>query len=317
MSLLISASCFKLHASSVHAQEVSLSLSPPLVKLTIKPGKSVLIGYRLENSGDPVIITTFVVPFKPLGTEGAIALSNKYSGPLRFNLENAELSLNDPFFLKNKETRQLLLKISVPEDTPEGDYYYSLLNESKAPQDSEVGTGSRAKTTIGSNILITVSKSGQIDIKGKITKFAVNPRYQISLFGGKINLFETLDKIPIVLIVSNEGNNLITAEGTIDLVGNFGERAKYTLNAQNVLSQSQRIMQATPSAALVSEKPASLVLTGFFIGKYKLSTSVNFGEGTPILFAGTTFYAYPIKIVLVLLITSSILIFVIKKLRQE
>lgn len=304
-----------------YAQQVSLSISPPLIELLATPGKSVLIAYNLENLGDPVILSTKILPFIPLGNEGKIKLKEEFEGPIRFSLDNANLKLEDSFFLRNKQSQQILLRVRVPEGAPDGDYYYTLLVESKPSIGSLNESTSFSKVTLGSNILITVSESGEINIKGRIIFFDVLPRHQLNFLGRKIKFFESNDKIPVVLVIENQGKNLIKPQGEINLVGNFGEKAKYKLLSQNILSQSQRLIQASPSAEIncdqknekLCQRTFSLIIPGFFAGKYRLSTSLNFGEGTPNLFAQTTFYALPIKLIIGAIISIFIVYIIIKR----
>src|SRR3989339_385690 len=51
-------------APKVSAQQVSLGISPPLLEVLIKPGKSIMVAYNLENSGDPVHINVKMASFE-------------------------------------------------------------------------------------------------------------------------------------------------------------------------------------------------------------------------------------------------------------
>jgi len=299
----------------IFAQQFSLSLSPPIIELFIKPGKSVLVAYDLVNNGDPGYFTASVVSFEPHDLLGNVRLKNELSGPVRFSLDNSEIQLDQPFFLKTKQRQQLLLRIRIPDGAPNGDYYYTLLVSSQPIGGMEGDSLTAARASLGSNLLITVTESGQIDIKGKIAYFDVIPRFLLKLGKNKINIFDSNDPIPVVLIVANQGKNLIKPQGEIILSGNFGVRSKYEILPQNILAQSQRLIQATPSAEIQFKRPTSLVLSGFFIGNYHLSTAINFGEGTPKIFANTTFFALPFKFILGLLVASIIGLIIIKKVR--
>ena len=70
--------CFLLPAQ-VHAQQFSFSVSPHLVEMIIKPGKSVVIAYTITNGGDPTIISANVLPFQPHGISGDVELK-RYGG---------------------------------------------------------------------------------------------------------------------------------------------------------------------------------------------------------------------------------------------
>jgi hypothetical protein len=325
IAVLILESLFLNHQSKVYAQQVALSISPPIVELTAKPGKSVLVAYTLGNGGDPVVIRSKVLPFEARDTIGNIRIQEEFAGPVQFFLDNADVHLDEPYFLRSRASQQLLLRIRIPEGAPEGDYYYTFLHETQ-PQPAQEGiVAPRASATIGSNILITVSQSGKTDVNARIATFDTLATYTFSLLGKQFKFFDSNDPIPVLLQVENKGKNFIKPEGDIVLKGGFGATATYSILPQNIISESQRVLSATPSATLDCEDtlhracstPTTLVLKGFFIGSYKLSTTVNFGHGTPNLYASSAFVALPIKLFLAAFTVISISVFLIWRLRQR
>lgn len=301
-------------AKKIYAQKLTLSISPPLTELTIKPGKSVLIAYKLTNYNDPVVVKTYLRSFVPADNFGNVKIENNALGPIRFQLDNSELSLNQPFFLKTNDSQQLLLRIRVPEGAPEGDYYYTFFAETN-PQPASAGsiTG-RAQALIGANLLITVTQTGSVDIKSGIALFDTLDGLSIK---EKIKIYDSSQIIPVVLIVKNMGKNLIKPQGTIELIGRLGGKTSYQILPQNILSQSQRQLIATPSANINYKKPTSLILSGFFIGNYQLTTKINFGEGTPTLYAKTSFFAFPFKLLAGLITILIVVFFIIRYLSKK
>lgn len=294
----------------VSAQQITLSLSPPLIETIIKPGKAILIAYNLKNIGDPTVVKAKILPFTPKDNYGNITIKDEFEGPVRFSLDNSLIQLDEPFTMKSGENQQLLLKIRLPEGAPEGDYYYTLLVETQTSPGLGGNTSSAARATIGANIIITVTESGNLDVKGKIGLFSTSGGFAL---GRNIKIFDSNDKIPVNLVINNLGKNVIKPKGEIILKGNFGERANYEILPQNILSASQRLITATPSA-FIQGKPTSLVLFGFFIGKYNLSANVGFtDEGPPTVFSTISFFAFPFKISLGLLSAVIIGIIIIKK----
>jgi len=305
ISILIVVSCYMLHVTYVSAQQITLSFSPPLIETVIKPGKTILIAYTLKNIGDPVIIKTKVLPFTAQDYLGNIKIDSEFSGPVRFFLDNSDIELGQPFALNSKQSRQLLLRIRIPEGAPNGDYYYTFLAETQPAPHLESSSASTSKATVGANILVTVTDSGDIEIKAKIALLDVFSRFKLNLLGKTLRIFDSNDQIPVSLIVVNLGNNFIKPQGTIDLHGNFGEKAQYEIIPQNVLSQSQRLMIATPSAEvralrLMPQQLISLIIPGFFIGRYLITADVNFGQGTSPLVSTVSFIAFPFKISLII-----------------
>jgi len=318
-SVLLSSIIYHLGSLPVAAQQVSLSLTPPLIESAISPGKSIMIAYNLKNNGDPTIINTRVVSFSPMGNLGNIQLKDEATGPVRFSLDNSFLQLNNPFILKTSEAQQLLLRIRVPDGAPNGDYYYTLLAETQAPPTTEGTVSTRAKAAIGANILVTVTDSGVVEINPKITLFATKGGFTLNQ---NVKIFDSFDKIPVVLYVQNKGNNLIKPEGSISLKGNFGETANFDIVPKNILAQSERLIEATPSSSIdcngpSCNSPTSVTLSGFFIGTYQLSTNIGFGENSPSIFASTIFYAFPFKVLIGLFVTIAISVYIIKRLASD
>src|SRR3972149_1602861 len=112
-----------------NAQQVSLSISPPLLELFIKPDKSIVVAYKLENLGDPTFLNLKILPFEAKDSLGNIRVKSEFEGPVRFSLDNSDLKLNQPFFLKTNVSQQILLRIRIPGNITDGDFYYSLLAE--------------------------------------------------------------------------------------------------------------------------------------------------------------------------------------------
>src|SRR3989338_1935429 len=305
------------HLNPVFAQELTLSISPPIVEALIKPGKSIVIAYTISNFGDPVLLKADVMPFSAKGNLGEVNIDEEFSGPIRFNLENSNIQLKKPFALSQQEGQQLVLKIRVPEGTPEGDYYYTFFVETDPDNTSDGIQIAQATAQIGSHILISVSRTGAVERRGSIGNFDISPHYQIKLFGKKYYIFESTDIVPVRLLINNVGGNLIKPEGTIKLAGGFNEKREYHLLPENILSQSSRLIHATPSANITRQSRDSLVLKGFFIGKYILDTSVSFGLGTENRSARISFYAFPFKFILALMTAGIIAIVIIKKLRKD
>lgn len=299
-----------IYSGNVRAQQVSLSISPPLLEIFIKPGKSIMVAYNLKNYGDPTFINLKILPFEAKDELGNIRIKQEFEGPARFDLDNSDLKLDQPFFLKTNDTQQILLRIRIPENITDGDFYYSLLAETTPPTASEGIGSARTKATIGSNILITISNSGDIDIKPKIALFSTQGGFALNK---EIRIFDSLDKIPMILTIVNKGKNMIKPEGQINLKGNFGEIAKYDIISKNILAESERLMEATPSAQINNDNKNTLVLSGFFIGKYNLSAQIKFGENSPTIFGSTVFYAFPFKITGGILLALIFVIFIIKR----
>lgn len=264
-------------AQPVSAQNVAFSINPPLLETFIKPGKTIVVAYTVENRGDPMIVSTDIRPFTPRGIYGDINVKFENEGPIRFSLENSDIKLGEAFNLGQRQGQQLLLKIRVPEGTPNGDYYYTFFIANSLGREQSGFTSTQAQAFVGSNILISVTDDGRIDVSGSIGSFEVSPRFSVTIFGKKYDIFDSTDPVPVKLIVQNTGRNLIKPRGTVIFQGSYGEKLDYTVVPQNVLKESSRMISLSDNSTNDTEdvqntriqysnlEPASTYLKGFFI----------------------------------------------------
>lgn len=298
--------------NQVKAQAINLSLTPPLIEVTIKPDTSLVIAYTLTNSGDPSVFTSYIRPFNPQGLNGELAIAREFSGPVRFNLENSTIQLDTPYFLKSGQSQQLLLKIRVPEGTPEGDYYYSFLSENVPGKLAEGTSQPITQGAIGSNILISVTESGVFESSAHISQLSIVPRYTLQFLGKKFYIVESSDTIPVRLIAQNSGKSLIKPEGIVRLNGGLSDEEIYNVLPENILASSSRLLHATPSGSMANGQ-ASFAIEGFHLGKYILTASLTFGNKNELTRSSVVFYALPIKLIMAAGIAVIIGIVILKK----
>lgn len=298
-------------------------MNPPHLDVVIKPSKTVVLTFNIVNYGDPTSVLAKIRPFEGKDIQGGIRIKDDFEGPIRFSLNNADIALEQPFFMKTKDSVQLVLQVRVPENTPEGDYYYVVMAQTQPQPGAQSDVSPQSRITIAAPLLLTVTQSGIIDVKGKIALFDVIAPIHFQLGGQQYRIFDSSDTIPVSLIIGNIGNNVIQPEGQIKLRGNFGETAQYNIIPRNILSQSQRLAEATPSASLncvnnanaLCASPVSLLIPGFFVGSYHVDASIDFGDGTPSLFASTSFLALPLKFIGLVIGVIMISILLIKKIK--
>ena len=314
VTVFILSTVFYLLSTPCYAQQITLSLDPPIVETHIKPGKSILVAYTVENSGDPTPLQFLIRPFTPQGQEGALAVGDALEGPIVFSLENTDVVFEKPFFFKSNEKRQAVVKIQIPEGVPEGDYYYILLAET-VPSFSVGGqTTTAASASVGSPLLINVTQTGITEAKGSIAEFSIQPTYTLT-FGKKIiRIVDSGLPLPLVLSIRNNGNTMIDPQGSV-IVRSGNKKTSYEILPQHILSNSQRIVKTNPPQTDIPSNKTAFI-SGLSLGKNTISASVSFGENTPILLAQTDCVGIPIRLFsllfLVLCISGVVILFVSK-----
>src|SRR5258706_4434533 len=146
--------------TSVHASSYGLSIYPPLLRIQIKPGKSITQVFKIENlSQNDRFLVARIVPFSDADDYGNPILNLK--SPMNwlsyFSLANSTIKLAEPFTVRGNSSEQLILSLSVPETAPLKDIYATLLVSTYANALDIGYQGTAVSATIGSNMLITIS----------------------------------------------------------------------------------------------------------------------------------------------------------------
>lgn len=250
-----------------HAQSYSLSISPSLLEVVIKPGKTVTQEFKITNHGDEVITTPQIRPLKldPSTGNPRISYSEKLDPQMEslFSLTNPDLKLGEPLFLRKNETKQLLLRIAIPENTDNGDHYLLFALTSEEPPD-ESRSLSRIETTVGANILTTISTLGTLNKTGVIEDI----QFPI--------LIDSFDRLEGKINIKNTGSAFFKPLGKITLSSPL-LNAEYPILPQNILSGTTRVIKTTLDLTSQSIAPneKTISLTGFFLGPYTFTAQIK------------------------------------------
>ncbi len=235
----------------IHAQGFNLSLSPPLLQATIKPGKSISQVFTIYNNGTtPISLTPKIVPFIPEDNQGNPSLQPQLNPTWLqyFYLANSKIFFNKPFILPANQSDQLVLGIKVPEDAPQADHYVTLLVSSDS---SGVGSDSPGVArqiisgSIGANILLTVSNQAAPPTILNITELQPTNTQYLKI--GQTYLLDNLSPIQFTAKLENLGEHLSQAHGLFQILQ--GTRVNYTqpFLPVNVLAHSTRELTASSS----------------------------------------------------------------------
>lgn len=269
-------------ARGARAQGLSLSLSPPLLEVMIKPGKSITQVYKITNDGDPTIVTASIKEFSADGIK-----DNPGFVPEKWiSLLNTDLAFNRPFMLGSKEERQLIVRLSPPKETAEKDYYRAI-QFSTSPNPPSESSQTSVTENIGSPLLITVTSAGFLAKGAQITQFQL-PR-----------IIDSFDTLTSDIYIKNTGNTFFHPVGKITLTGPIG-RGSFIIVPHIILTGQTKKLLTEDSLSFGDTN--SLKLPGFFLGKYALAVDFTLDEGTIRVNQSKNFYAIPWKAGMILII---------------
>lgn len=273
----------------VSAQSVSLSLTPPILEAVVKPGKDVTQTYTLTNSANETVVMVNVVPFGAFDEFGNVALGedlqkyDPYNTRFWFKVVSPKISLGDKFSLAPNTSQDIKLKITIPEDALEGDYYFTLIFQTKAGESLGVNQGSISQVKIGSNILLTVSGEGMVDLQSKVEEFS----------GPK--LIDSFSPLPYTARVANTGGSFFKPEGEIAIASWFGKKT-LTLAPLNVIAKSIRQINCIEGEKII---PCGLP-KGFLLGPYKATLKYKIAGLDKTFESEVTTFAIPVYLIFVL-----------------
>jgi len=280
---------FILLPAPVSAQSVSLSLTPPILEAVVKPGKNVTQTYTLTNGTNETVVLLNIVPFGAFDEFGNVALGedlekyDPYETRFWFNVQSPKVALGGKFSLAPNASQDIKLAINVPEDAIEGDYYFTLIFQTEPGESLGVGQGSISKVKIGSNILLTVSKEGMVDLQSKIEEFST-PK-----------LIDSFSPLPYTVRVANTGGCFFKPEGEIVITSWFGKRT-LTLAPLNVIAKSVRQINCIESEKIV---PCGLP-KGFLLGPYKAILKYKIAGLDKTFESEVTTFAVPVYVIFTL-----------------
>jgi hypothetical protein len=287
-----SISCFGF-AKPAFAQELSLSIAPPITEIAVQPGKSFTQTFSIRNDGAPVTVIAKIFPFVPLDNEGHAELIEDPTSVSAF----AGWFLVDPapVNLGTGGSHDYYIKISPPVSTEEKDYYFTLIIETQ--NDNNLGVdASQSQARIGANILLTVSKDGNPQKKASIVEFSAPI------------LIDSFTGLTYKILVGNSGYTFFKPVGKITIDQIFGSTTSLALAPLNVLVGGNRNISCIEGENIIPCK-----LPGkFAIGIYRANLSFTVdGTGASIEKQIYT-VAFPFSIVIAL----AVLIFIYRIIKK-
>jgi len=291
-----------LFPNKIEAQSLGLSLYPPLLEVMIKPGKTITQVYQLNNQGEnDLVMTSKILVFEPADELGNVRI--KTDSPLVmsdwFSFQNTDLNLGDNFVLKIGQEQQVVLKIKVPENALEDDYYLTLLFESLPELTLNQGN-TQNKIQIGANLLLTISTTGEPPRKAEIAEFKIkNAWFKI----GSWQFIDSFVNPLIILRVKNIGRSLFKPMGTINVSGWTGGKYLLELLPENILTNSLRQSQCF-STDQNQPFPCQLETNWknkFLIGPYQVKVTFGLDKISEDYQQTLHFFAFPFTLIVTLL----------------
>ncbi len=262
-----------------------LSITPYSLELDITPGQTVTKTITLSNLTDRTVdIAAKKRNFTANGEEGEVFLTNDETA---FSLSSWIKTSPDRKTLNPQEKQDFEITITVPKNADPGGHFGSVVFAT-VPQKGLTQTGALLSQEVAGLILVK--------IPGLVTEQA-----KIESFNSEKKFYEN-GPVKLNIRARNESTIHVKPIGRVIITNMLGQKSFATVEGKNILPHAIRKLQAT-----LNNK--------FLIGKYTAQAELNYGtQNNALLTATTTFWAFPIRSGVVVLIILVILFLFRKRL---
>lgn len=280
---------FGVWVKPIFAQTLSISIYPPIYEVIMIPGKSVTQTFEIANNGQDGMAAIYLVPFRPQGEEGSVALDEENivnsSSPYAqwFSIISPVSNFGEKFYIAGGQTKSISVKLSPPENAAEKDYYFTLIYEldNEIPQNM-ITTGSKNRARIGANILISLSENGTPLKNPEIVEFSA-PK-----------IIDSLGKLDFKIRIGNRGTYVFKTNGQIDIKPTLGPSEALDIAPFNVAANSIRNIPCLDNEEIGDCVSRNKV----FLGIYKSTLEISADGSSPAQSATTVTIAFPFSILL-------------------
>jgi hypothetical protein len=320
---LLFAICYLMFAAgSASADGVSLGIYPPILQIeTLPPAKAEVPLTVINLNDQEVNLNITYKPFLASGSEdGAIDFDTQdffKDDPLLFQRIKIvdEGQAITKLTLAPKQKKDLTVSVDIPEKETLSDYYFSIIFTSDNGPKQNTNQAA-ASGGIATNVLLSVGPKDTA--KGSVEEYSVP-------------YFIDSGPVPFMLRVKNKGSHFFAPKGEILIKNIFGQTVgRVDLLPVNILAQSIRFIPdllqnpySTGSAFPKNEAlytkyshPTAFWYEKFLLGPYSASLTISLSDNGPLFRKTVYFFAFPIKLLLGLIVAALVVIFIRQRVKQ-
>lgn len=276
---------FFLSPSTTFAQSIGLSITPPVIEITLKPNTNLIQAINIKNLGEDTIVTPNLANIKPIGSRGQVIIDigslDLQATGLSISIQNSDRKLGLPFTIKKGESTQIVLKIESASTNDPIDSYLALVLSANPP--TITTTDSLTTPSISTLILTSILPSNIVPIDLELSQFNT-PKIQ-----------EAFSPLTLSPIVKNNTGTMIRPVGKIEILDRF-DQVIHTqeLYPHLILGNHSRTLQITTGSDPSVSKTFSWT-PRFHFGPHKLKLTLTTLSGTIILEESRSLWILPLQ----------------------
>ena len=285
LCVLLLSALFALSAPFARADSggLSVTVTPPLIQLSIGPGESWTSVLKVVNNNDyDVTYYTQVVDMQADGEEGRSKFIPLINEPQDAAYQSFALARwiqlsPDPILIRAGETGSIPFTVTIPQNAEPGGHYAAILVGTQPGSFNQPNNLMKVSSFVSS--LIFVNIKGDVVESGRIREFSTAK-----------SLYQT-PSVDFTVRFENTGNTHVHPQGSVTIYNMWGkERGQVLINDKdssfgNVLPESIRRFQFSWSGEQ----------SVFDIGPYRAVVTLNYGDqGKQSVSATTYFWVVPL-----------------------
>lgn len=268
------------------AEGITLSVSPSLLRVQIRPPAEAKASISIQNLGeDSVNLDLKLIPFRPSGDTGDIEYFDQNAFPDEFKKISKKIIITDQgletssIVLGPKQQKKLELQFIIPKDEIEADYYFSViffghnLSQNENTNENEANTATPSaelpvEPELNTNLQLDSENNKNQNTSTINTGIAANVLLSIGTPNGSnfnsplqasdIELtspaFVQSGPVNFTLKIINRGRHVISPRGMILVKNIFGQIiGRIDLESANILAGASRSLSDSQTATSSSQ----------------------------------------------------------------
>lgn len=299
----------------------SFGIFPPVIKISARAPSSIQTEITVFNFGTETteveISTRPFMPGKNLNGEVTLLSYTPESWKDSHFLDNVHLFVKDKMVdslkLGPKQQQVLTLKIDIPKNETDSDYYFSILliskdsNPTLPKEQSKQTNSSRIIGGVGTNVIVSIGDDKKP--AGYIEKFSTPVMWEHG-------------PVSFLVQVKNSGIHSFTPDGQILIKNLFGQTVgNLNLVPVNILADSSRIIPSSPSkneSSILNQSVAQAFWNEkFLLGPYTATLKMKISDTGPVFERTVYFMGIPSKIFLGIGIGIFLVLFIVNRVKQK
>ncbi|MBA3724056.1 MAG: hypothetical protein H0W89_04160 [Candidatus Levybacteria bacterium] len=309
-------------SQKVHAEGISVKMSPSLIQIKTQAPNSIQAPIIVENLSNQSV--TFKIRYRlinPAASQNGKVVfmddANATADIFQYiDIIDIQNNAIDTLDLGPKQQKQLQVRVNLPPNHPSADYYFSLILAhdvtQQSDQNSTISNKKDQRTIatiqggIATNVLLAIGAPETA--QGYIEEFSTP-------------LYRQDGPVPFTLQVKNTGLHYISPKGLILIKNIFGQTiGRVEIPASAILAGTTRsLLDKKQLTEAINQQDKSAVIwpERFLFGFYSADLSISMAEEGPFYNQTIRFMAFPIYIILGFFFTIALCAVIYKRVKKK